>query len=116
MDMTQYAGSESKYLKSTDLQGKRPQVEIESVSLLEFDDEEKGKQVKPALKLRGKEKQLVVNATNCEELIRAFGADSNGWVGKTITLSTKFYKAFGKEGIIVTPIAENGGLDDEIPF
>lgn len=115
MDMTKYAGSESKYLKASDLQGKRPTVIISGVNLLEFDDEDKGKQVKPALALEGKQKELVVNPTNCEELIRAFGADSDGWVGKKIGLSTKFYKNFGKEGIVITPILDEDP-DDEIPF
>lgn len=115
MDMTQYAGSESKYLKASDLSGGRPQVVIEAVHLLEFDDEEKGKHKKPTLKFQGKEKQLVVNATNCEELIRAFGADSDGWVGKTVGLSTKYYKAFDREGIVLTPIVESDPNDD-IPW
>jgi len=115
MDMTQYAGSESKYLKATDLQGKRPQVKIAGVSLVEFEDDDKGKHTKPALQLEGKEKQLVVGPQNCEELIQAFGADSDGWVGKTIGLSTKFYKNFGKEGIIITPLKDDGP-DNDIPF
>lgn len=115
MDMTQYAGSESKYLKASDLQGKRPQVKIAAVSLVEFDDDEKGKVTKPAVALEGKEKELVCNATAVEELIRAFGADSDGWIGKTIGLSTKFYKNFGKEGIVITPLQDDGP-DDDIPF
>jgi len=114
MDMTQYAGSESKYLKASDLQNGRPTVIIENIDLLEFDDEEKGKHVKPTLKFQGKDKRLVLNATNCEEMIRAFGADSDGWIGKKIGLSTKYYKAFDREGIILTPIVEHDTSD--IPF
>lgn len=115
MDMSKYSGSESKYLKSSDLQGKRPTVIIESISLLEFDDEDGKKITKPAAKLRGKEKELVLNATNVEEIIRAFGADSENWVGKSLGLSTKFYKNFGKEGIVVSPITDDDP-DDDIPF
>lgn len=118
MDMKKYAGSESKYLRATDLQNKRPNVVIESVGLLEFDDEEKGqKVVKPTLKFRGKEKELVLNPTNTDELGQAYGWDSDGWIGKEIQLSTKFYKNFGKEGIIVLPVrTEQDELDDKIPF
>ena len=115
MDMTKYAGSESKYLKASDLQGKRPQVTIAGVELVEFDDEDKGKHAKPTLRLEGKEKRLVCNATTVEELIRAFGADSDGWVGKNVGLSTKYYKAFDREGIVVTPITTDDP-DDDIPF
>lgn len=115
VDMTKYAGSESKYLKASDLQGARPKVVIKAIGLLEFDDEEKGKHTKPALRFEGREKQLVVNPTNCEELIRAFGQNSDDWIGKTIGLSTKYYKAFDREGIVVTPIT-NDDPNDDIPF
>ena len=116
MDMTKYAGSESKYLKASDLQGKRPTVVIESVSLVEFDDDEGNKETKPSAKLRGKDKELVMNATSVEEIMRAFGVDSDNWIGKSLILSTKFYKNFGKEGIIVSPVIEADDPDDDIPF
>lgn len=116
MDMSQYAGSESKYLKASDLQGKRPRVRVAKVSLLEFDDDEKGKHHRPALTLEGKDKQLVLNATNTDELCRAFGSDSESWIGKELGLSTKYYSGVGKEGIVVTPIVAEPDLDDDIPF
>jgi hypothetical protein len=115
MDMTQFAGSESKYLKAADLQGKTVRVIIEGVSLLEFDDDEKGKITKPALALRGKEKQVVCNKTAVNDLIGAFGPDSANWIGKPIRLSTKHYPAFGKSGIVIMPIVE-GEPNDDIPF
>ena len=114
MDMTQYAGSESKYLKASDLNGGRPTVVIEKVNLVEFDDDEKGKHDKPTLKFEGKEKQLVLNASNTEELIHAFGADSDGWIGKKLGLSTEYYKAFDREGIVVTAISED--VAEDVPF
>ena len=115
MDMSIYAGSESKYLKASDLQGKRPTVIIESIDLLEFEDDDGNKSKKPTAKLEGKEKQLVLNATSVEEIIRAFGSDSEQWIGQSLGLSTKYYKNFGKEGIIVTPLTTNDP-DDDIPF
>lgn len=115
MDMTQYAGSESKYLKAADLQGKTVRVTIQKVNLLEFDDDEKGKITKPALALVGKEKQVVCNATAVQDLIGAFGPDSNNWEGKDIRLSTKHYPKFGRDGIVIMPIIEEGAGSD-IPF
>ena len=115
MGMTQYAGKESDYLKATDLKGKTPTVVIESVSLVEFDDDKGKKQVKPALKLVGKDKQLVCNPTNTEKLIRKYGADSEGWQGKQILLGTEYYPKFDREGIVITPL-DSDGPDDEIPF
>lgn len=114
MDMSKYAGSESKYLKATDLGGKRPNVEIESVELVEFENDGK-REVKPAIKLKGKEKALVLNASNTEEIMRVFGSDSDDWLGKSIQLSSKYYKAFDREGIVVTAI-DTDGLDDDMPF
>lgn len=116
MDMTQYAGKESNYLKASDIGKARPTVTIEKVSLLEFDDDDKGKETKPALKFVDKEKSLVCNATNTAELIHAFGKDSDNWIGKKIILSTKFYSTFGKEGIVVQAVVEDDSLNDEIPF
>jgi len=116
MDMNQYAGSESKYLKASDLQGKRPTVEIKSVELVEFDDDEKGKITKPVLCLVGKEKKLVLSPSFVEEMIRAFGADSDGWTGESVTLSTKYYKAFDREGIVTVPVVKSDFKDDDIPF
>ncbi len=116
MDMTKFAGSESKYLKASDLAGGRPKVIIEGVNLVEFDDDEKGKHVKPTLKFQGKEKALVLNATNTEEIIRAYGADSDGWIGKELGLSTKYYKAFDREGIVVTPMSHVDDPNDDISF
>lgn len=114
MDMTQYAGKESSYLKAADLQGKTPNVVIEGVELVQFENDGKT-DTKPALKLKGKEKKLVLNATNTDSVIRKYGADSEAWIGKTIMLSTQYYQAFDKEGLIVTPIVETDP-DDEIPF
>ena len=121
MDMKQYAGSESKYLKAADLQGRKPKVVIEGVELVEFDDRgDEGRKVrKPALKLRGKEKMLVCGPQSVEELGMSYGFDSDNWIGKEIGLSTRFYAQFGKEGIVVTaidaaPKFEEGG--DDIPF
>jgi hypothetical protein len=116
MDMSKYAGSESKYLKASDLKGKRTKVKIESVSLLEFEDEKTGEKItKPALKLVGKEKELVCNATSVEGLIRAFGDDSDSWIGGEIELSTKYYSKFDKDGIVINPVGSED-FDDDIPF
>lgn len=115
MDMTKYAGSESKYLKASDLQGRTVKVTIEGVSLLEFDDDEKGKITKPALKLQGKEKQLVCNATCINDLIGAYGPDSENWVGQSLRLSVKHYPKFGRDGIVAMPIIEDT-IESDIPF
>ena len=115
MDMSKYTGSESKYLKAGDLGGKNPTLEIASVVLVEFDKDEGGKEVKPAIHFVGKEKAMVLNATNTEKLCKKFGGDSDGWIGKRVLLGTEFYPKFGKEGLVLTAL-DNDDPDDEIPF
>ena len=116
MDMSKYAGKESQYLKAADLKGRTPNVVISAVELVEFDKEDGSKQVKPAVALEGKEKKLVLNATNTDALNRKFGPQSDDWIGKTIMLSSHYYAAFDKEGLVVTPIIADDDPDDSLPF
>ena len=114
MDMNQFAGSESKYLKAADLQGKTIKVTISGVNLVEFENDDGSKQQKPAIALQGKDKQVVCNPTTVNELMQAYGVDSDSWIGKEIGLSTKHYQSLGKDGLVVTAIKDF--TDDEIPF
>jgi len=116
MDMTQYAGSESKYLKSADLHGKKIKVFIENVGIVEFENDD-GKETKPCLKLKGHEKQVVCNATSVTSLGDAYGYDSDAWIGKEIGLSTKHYPTLGKDGLVITPLdVPVEQFEDIIPF
>jgi hypothetical protein len=114
MDMTAYAGSESKYLKAADLNGKSIKVMISSVALVEFDNDGE-KETKPCLSLQDKEKKVVCNATSVMTLGNAYGFDSDGWINKEIGLSTKYYEGVGKEGIVITAMSAFTD-DDDIPF
>jgi hypothetical protein len=111
--MTEYSGKESNYLKAADLNGATPTVTVAGVELVEFENDGR-KQIKPALLLEGKTKKLVLNATNTENMIRKYGAQSEGWVGKKLMLSTQYYQAFDREGLVVT--AMDDAIDDDIPF
>ena len=115
MDMTQYTKSESKFLKAEDLGGKNPTLEISKVSLVEFDNDG-GKEVKPAINFVGKEKAMTLNATNTDKLVKKFGGDSDGWVGKKVLLGTEFYPKFNREGLVLTAMDDDQGFDDEVPF
>ena len=116
MDMTQYSGSESKYLKAADLHGKKIKVTIEAVGLVEFENDD-GKDTKPCLSLHGKDKKVVCNATSVMALGDAYGFDSDDWVGKEIGLSIKHYQSLGKDGLVITPIGGVPSFDeDDIPF
>jgi len=115
--MTQYAGSESKYLKATDLNGKRTRCVISGVELVEFERDDGRKDKKPAIAFNGKEKAMVCNPTSTSALNDAFGTDSEDWVGHEVELSTKHYATLGKDGLVLTPIGgKETELDDDIPF
>ena len=75
----------SNYLKSSDLHGRRIKVEIDRVSMEEFNN--KGKtETKPVLFFAGKAKGLVLNKTNAMLLASYFSPETDGWVGKTVIL------------------------------
>jgi len=112
MDMNKFAGSESKYLKAADLQGKAVKVVITGVELVEFEQDDGSKSQKPALSLRGKEKKVVCNATTVMELGTNYTFDSDNWIGKEIGLSVKHYQSLGKDGLVVT--AMKTFIDDDL--
>ena len=114
MDMSQYAGAESKFLKAEDIKGHNIKAVIEAVNLVEFENDDGSKQQKPALKLVGKEKGVVCNATTVMELGTNFGFDSDAWVGQEIGLTTKHYQSLGKDGIVVAAIKDF--VDSDINF
>jgi hypothetical protein len=119
VDATRFASSESKDLKAKDFIGKNLRVCIESVSEIHFDASE-GQPVQDRLRLsfKGKEKGLVLNPSNTQKLIGAYGPDTDKWVGHDIGLATADYtsKGFG-HGWVVTPLdVDPPEFDDEITF
>ena len=58
------------------------------------------------LKFEGKEQGMVVNKTNFKKLAELFGWDSDGWVGKEVTLVTVQKEAFGRvvDSIEIRPV------------
>ena len=75
----------SKYIKCADLKGHLVSVVIESVSIEEVGSKDKPEQ-KPVMFFVGKEKGMTMNKTNAMVIADMFGPETNGWMGKTITL------------------------------
>jgi len=71
----------SNYLRATDLQGKNVTAIIDRVEL-----EEIGGEHKPVIYFRGKEKGLVCNKTNANNIAAAYGDDTDGWTDGEIVL------------------------------
>lgn len=71
----------NKSLKAEDLKGHTVKVTIDKYEVAKFDN---GNKV--ILSFSGKEKTLVVNKTNAMIIQSAYGADTDGWVGKIIEI------------------------------
>ena len=117
--MTQYSQSDSNDLKAADFIGKNLKVVIDKVTIRNFEARDnQPANSKPSLSFRGKEKTLVLNATNTKILCEAYGADSDTWVGREIGLTVADYtsKGFG-HGWVVTPLdVAPPDFDDDIGF
>ena len=119
MDMTQYSQSDSNDLKAADFIGMNLKVTISKVEIRNFEATEKmSANSKPSLHFEGKEKTLVLNATNTKTLCDAYGSDSEGWIGKQVGLTVADYtsKGFGHGWIVTALDVEPTTFDDEIPF
>ncbi len=73
----------SKYLKASDLMGRRV-----TVIMTEVRTEEVGrdKELRPVLFFKGKDKGIVLNKTNAKKISDAFGPETDDWFGQSIIL------------------------------
>lgn len=127
----------STYLKAADLQGRNVTVTMDHVKM-----EDIGGDHKPILYFRGKEKGLVLNKTNSNNISAAYGYETDAWAGQTIELfptmvdfqgksveaircraprngaQTRTAAAAPQQHPYAPPQYDAGGrdLDDEIPF
>lgn len=87
-------------LKAADLGGAEPTVTIESVEMKKFDSGNK-----LVISFKGKQKKLVCNKTNANRIAYLYGDDTDGWIGKQITLFTDLvdYQGQTMEAIRIRP-------------
>src|SRR5574338_369190 len=71
----------SNYLKASDLQGRAVNVKIDRVEI-----EKIGTDDKPVLYFQGKEKGMVLNKTNANNIAYLYGQETDDWNGAEITL------------------------------
>lgn len=120
---------DSATLKAADLQGNEVNVKIAAVEKKGFDDGNK-----LVITFEGKKKALVCNKTNANRIANAYGTDTDGWIGKEITLFVDQVDFKGdivdairirakrvepvKAGAPGAPVApkRNADMDDDIPF
>lgn len=87
-------------LKAADLQGREHTVVIATVELKEFNDGNK-----LVLSFQGAKKTMVCNKTNANRIAYMHGTNTDGWIGKEITLYPDLVDFQGKtvEAIRVRP-------------
>lgn len=73
----------SKYLKASDLQGRQPTVTIDRVIIEEVG---RDKESRPVIYFTGKDKGMVLNRTNANSVASIYGKDTDGWIGRPVTL------------------------------
>ncbi|WFU37595.1 hypothetical protein QA640_24315 [Bradyrhizobium sp. CB82] len=125
MDMKKYAGGQ--FIKVDDVRDGPLQMQIAQIRDGKFDKPE-------AVFATGE--VLGLNTTNCRALVRAYGRNSDEWVGKVIELSLGAVDFQGKptDSVIVKPISppispaekvaaakamkasDRNDMDDEIPY
>lgn len=71
----------SEYLKAADLQGRNVRVIIDRVEMRDVGDDHK-----PVLFFQGKDKGVVLNKTNANNIALAYGDDTDEWQGKEVVL------------------------------
>ena len=72
----------SKYIKVGDLKGKEVTLTITGLEKVKYGDGNEGY----ALSFQGTEQMFGINKTNAQRIAHLHGDDSEGWVGKQITL------------------------------
>jgi hypothetical protein len=108
----------SRYLRHSDLGGREARVTINDVTT-----ELVGGERKNIMAFAGKNKQLVLNKTNANTIMRAYGKQTDEWIGKDIILfaTTVDFRGESVPGIRVkVPTqskrpTQDDGLNDEIP-
>lgn len=117
----------SQYLKASDLGGREIRVTMGRV-----EREEIGTDKKLVLYFQGKDKGMVLNKTNANNIASLYGPETEDWQGKRIMLTVAWVDFQGRsvEALRVRPPAKTGGaqkqeaplpremadMDDEIPF
>jgi hypothetical protein len=71
----------SSWLKAADLQGKQVKVIMERIEMQDIGDDHK-----PVLYFQGKEKGLVLNKTNANNIKDAYGSETSDWFGKPLVI------------------------------
>jgi arabinogalactan endo-1,4-beta-galactosidase len=110
----------SDYLKAADLQGQSVKVVMAHVEMKDI-----GGDHKPILFFQGKDKGMVLNKTNANNISAAYGDDTDDWAGKELVLFEAMVDFQGKTVAAIrvrtpqakdrAPQRQTGGVSDNLP-
>lgn len=87
----------SEYMKVADISGEGETFTIKSVQLEDFEDmDTKVVTKKPTITFNNSDKRFICNVTNWKRIVKQLGEESDGWIGKAVTLHLEEVEAFGK--------------------
>ncbi len=114
----------SEFLKAADLDGRNVKVIMDRVEMRDI-----GGDHKPILFFQGKEKGMVLNKTNANNIAGVYGDDTDNWSGKELVLfeamvdfqgktvaAIRVRKPQAKDKLRVAASNVATGPDDDIPF
>lgn len=85
----------SKYLKADDLDGD-DQFIITRITWERMKDDEGKEEDKPVIYFLKVDKGMALNKTNAKRISEMHGDETDGWIGKKVTLTKEWVEAFGK--------------------
>jgi arabinogalactan endo-1,4-beta-galactosidase len=107
----------SNYLRATDLQGRNIKVTIDRIEMEEIGDDRK-----PILYFVGKEKGVVLNKTNANNIAAAYGDNTDDWQGAEVVLYEAMVDFQGKTVAAIriripprTPVRQRSTPEQETP-
>jgi hypothetical protein len=74
----------SKYLKAADIEGSP----IVTIAGIENEEVGKDKEVRPVLYFEGEDKGIILNKTNATNISKAYGYETDDWIGKQVQIGT----------------------------
>ena len=95
MGINMAAAFPSKYLSAGDVTEAGVRVRIQTIKMEQV-DRDPSKPHKPVIYFLGESRGFVLNVTNNNTIMDMYGADSDGWIGKDITLFQTFADMAGK--------------------
>lgn len=76
----------SNYLKAADLRGKDVTITIDDIEPRHELNNKNGTDLRPIIRMAGKEKMWVLNKTNAKTIAKMYGNEVTAWIGKKVTI------------------------------